>query len=173
MLTSAVCVPERDRLRRRPYPRELSARHHDYDKRWRTQGYGGSLRQNQQPPAWRIAPTHHGVIRQRSFHRPRSPLRGLLHGWARGCHASAEFAVIYHRHQGDQWFVPGRVSYSIRSPILCSIRHQPVHPPDQPADLLPGVQGTGSRVQWLDIGPPRTETPPGIEPRFYRVLETQ
>jgi hypothetical protein len=38
---------------------------------------------------------------------------------------------------------------------------------------LPGIQGTGSRVQWLDIGPPRTETPPENGPRFYRVLETQ
>ncbi|MDB6035730.1 MAG: Matrixin [Verrucomicrobiales bacterium] len=42
-----------------------------------------------------------------------------------------------------------------------------------PQTSSPGVQGTGSRVQWLDIGPPRTETPPGLEPRFYRVLETQ
>jgi hypothetical protein len=36
---------------------------------------------------------------------------------------------------------------------------------------LPSVTGTGSRVQWLDNGPPRTESlPTSMACRFYRVL---
>jgi hypothetical protein len=39
---------------------------------------------------------------------------------------------------------------------------------------LPPVIGTGSRVQWIDNGPPRTRTKPESEPmRFYRVLLAQ
>jgi hypothetical protein len=38
---------------------------------------------------------------------------------------------------------------------------------------LPPVTGTGSNVQWLDSGPPKTVSPPSIGGRFYRVLETQ
>ena len=30
-----------------------------------------------------------------------------------------------------------------------------------------------SRIQWLDTGPPKTQTPPENGSRFYRVLETQ
>jgi hypothetical protein len=37
----------------------------------------------------------------------------------------------------------------------------------------PPVNGTGSRVQWLDTGPPRTQSPPESGSRFYRVLQTQ
>ncbi len=37
---------------------------------------------------------------------------------------------------------------------------------------LPAIIGTGSRVQWLDNGPPKTEAPPTNGLRFYRVLET-
>lgn len=39
--------------------------------------------------------------------------------------------------------------------------------------VLPSIQGTGSRIQWLDTGPPKTETPPESGSRFYRVLEVQ
>jgi len=36
---------------------------------------------------------------------------------------------------------------------------------------LPAVMGTGSRVQWIDNGPPKTESAPSSEPnRFYRVI---
>lgn len=38
---------------------------------------------------------------------------------------------------------------------------------------LPPMLGTGSRRQWLDSGPPRTETLPAGESRYYRVLEVQ
>lgn len=38
---------------------------------------------------------------------------------------------------------------------------------------LPAVPGTGSRVQWLDNGPPKTRSVPAAGARFYRVLETQ
>lgn len=38
---------------------------------------------------------------------------------------------------------------------------------------LPAVPGTGSRVQWLDNGPPKTHSVPAAGARFYRVLETQ
>jgi len=35
----------------------------------------------------------------------------------------------------------------------------------------PSVAGTGNRIQWMDNGPPRTETSPVPEPaRFYRVV---
>lgn len=37
---------------------------------------------------------------------------------------------------------------------------------------FPPVKGTGSRVQWTDNGPPRTDSPPVAGARFYRVLET-
>jgi hypothetical protein len=39
--------------------------------------------------------------------------------------------------------------------------------------VLPAVGGTGSSVQWMDNGPPKTDSPPGAHSRFYRVLETQ
>jgi hypothetical protein len=49
-----------------------------------------------------------------------------------------------------------------------------------PADLAtnamtasPFVSGTGSRVQWLDNGPPKTVSPPSEGSRFYRVLQSQ
>jgi hypothetical protein len=38
---------------------------------------------------------------------------------------------------------------------------------------LPPMLGTGSRRQWLDSGPPRTDTLPALESRYYRVLEVQ
>lgn len=38
---------------------------------------------------------------------------------------------------------------------------------------FPGVVGTGSRVQWIDNGPPRTATPPTNGTRFYRVVTPQ
>lgn len=34
----------------------------------------------------------------------------------------------------------------------------------------PAILGTGSRVQWVDDGPPKTESPPGTSNRFYRVI---
>jgi hypothetical protein len=36
--------------------------------------------------------------------------------------------------------------------------------------VFPAVVGTGSRVQWIDNGPPKTATPPTNQHRFYRVL---
>jgi len=38
---------------------------------------------------------------------------------------------------------------------------------------LPLVTGTGSRVQWIDNGPPKTISPPTNGLRFYRVLSDQ
>ena len=38
---------------------------------------------------------------------------------------------------------------------------------------LPAVAGTGSNVQWLDNGPPKTASRPTDGGRFYRVLETR
>lgn len=35
----------------------------------------------------------------------------------------------------------------------------------------PAVSGTGYSLQWIDNGPPKTETPPVEGSRFYRVLE--
>ena len=35
----------------------------------------------------------------------------------------------------------------------------------------PAVNGTGYSLQWIDNGPPKTETPPVAGSRFYRVLE--
>ena len=35
---------------------------------------------------------------------------------------------------------------------------------------LPVITGTGSRMQWTDNGPPKTESPPTNGSRFYRVL---
>jgi hypothetical protein len=35
----------------------------------------------------------------------------------------------------------------------------------------PSVPGTGYSVQWIDNGPPKTESPPTAGSRFYRVLE--
>jgi len=35
----------------------------------------------------------------------------------------------------------------------------------------PSVRGTGHAVQWIDNGPPKTESPPVNGSRFYRVLE--
>jgi len=38
----------------------------------------------------------------------------------------------------------------------------------------PAVMGTGSRVQWIDDGPPRTESKPNQgTPRFYRIVMSQ
>jgi len=37
---------------------------------------------------------------------------------------------------------------------------------------FPPMVGTGSRRQWLDSGPPRTQSPPVEGSRFYRVVET-
>ena len=34
----------------------------------------------------------------------------------------------------------------------------------------PAIVGTGSRVQWVDYGPPKTESVPGVSNRFYRVI---
>jgi hypothetical protein len=36
---------------------------------------------------------------------------------------------------------------------------------------LPPVTGTGSDVQWIDDGPPKTINPPGAGTRFYRIRE--
>jgi hypothetical protein len=39
---------------------------------------------------------------------------------------------------------------------------------------LPGLLGNGHVVQWVDTGPPRTDTPPGGQgSRFYRVILVQ
>jgi hypothetical protein len=38
---------------------------------------------------------------------------------------------------------------------------------------FPSIQGTGSRVQWIDDGPPKTISPPVNGSRFYRVLQTK
>ncbi len=35
---------------------------------------------------------------------------------------------------------------------------------------LPSIQGTGSRVQWIDAGPPKTDSLPANGTRFYRVI---
>jgi hypothetical protein len=36
---------------------------------------------------------------------------------------------------------------------------------------LPAIMGTGGVVQWIDNGPPKTESPPSeVASRFYRVL---
>jgi len=35
----------------------------------------------------------------------------------------------------------------------------------------PAVAGTGYSVQWIDNGPPKTESPPTVGSRFFRVLE--
>lgn len=35
----------------------------------------------------------------------------------------------------------------------------------------PAVPGTGYSVQWIDNGPPKTESPPTVGSRFFRVLE--
>ncbi|MFM7103719.1 MAG: immunoglobulin domain-containing protein [Verrucomicrobiota bacterium] len=35
------------------------------------------------------------------------------------------------------------------------------------------LSGTGSRLQWIDSGPPKTIAQPGANSRFYRVLETR
>jgi hypothetical protein len=34
----------------------------------------------------------------------------------------------------------------------------------------PSILGTGSRMQWIDNGPPKTESSPANGARFYRVL---
>lgn len=37
---------------------------------------------------------------------------------------------------------------------------------------IPGIAGTGRRIQWLDSGPPKTESPPGTQAiRYYRILQ--
>jgi hypothetical protein len=37
---------------------------------------------------------------------------------------------------------------------------------------VPAVPGVGSRVQWIDSGPPKTESPPSSVPsRFYRIIQ--
>jgi hypothetical protein len=38
--------------------------------------------------------------------------------------------------------------------------------------VLPPVTGTGSRVQWIDNGPPKTDSPPTNGARFYQVLQS-
>ena len=38
---------------------------------------------------------------------------------------------------------------------------------------FPSMVGTGSQRQWLDSGPPRTQSPPVEGSRFYRVIETR
>ena len=38
---------------------------------------------------------------------------------------------------------------------------------------FPPMIGTGSQRQWLDSGPPRTQSPPVEGSRFYRVIETR
>ncbi|HEU5070134.1 MAG TPA: immunoglobulin domain-containing protein [Verrucomicrobiae bacterium] len=58
-------------------------------------------------------------------------------------------------------------------------RHYFIQYADTPADLMdsatvqtafPAVTGTGSRMQWIDNGPPKTASPPTNGSRFYRVL---
>ena len=44
---------------------------------------------------------------------------------------------------------------------------------NQVRTALPAVLGTGSRVQWLDNGPPKTDSLPTNGGRFYHVLETR
>jgi hypothetical protein len=39
--------------------------------------------------------------------------------------------------------------------------------------VFPQIFGTGSRVQWIDNGPPKTDTPPTNGQRFYRVQSDQ
>jgi hypothetical protein len=41
-----------------------------------------------------------------------------------------------------------------------------------PLTVFPAVVGTGSRVQWIDDGPPKTVSPPGNGSRFYRVFQS-
>jgi hypothetical protein len=38
---------------------------------------------------------------------------------------------------------------------------------------IPAITASGNRIQWLDDGPPKTESKPGmIGQRFYRVFES-
>lgn len=40
------------------------------------------------------------------------------------------------------------------------------------ATSLPGIAGTGSRIQWVDNGPPKTASRPASQPnRFYRIIQ--
>jgi hypothetical protein len=45
-----------------------------------------------------------------------------------------------------------------------------VGPAGQRKTAEPAILGTGSRVQWVDYGPPKTDSPPGASNRFYRVI---
>jgi len=39
--------------------------------------------------------------------------------------------------------------------------------------VVPSVKGTGSEVQWIDLGPPLTQSPPNGETgRYYRIIKT-
>ena len=38
---------------------------------------------------------------------------------------------------------------------------------------FPAIIGTGSRVQWIDNGPPKTDSPPTNQTRFYRILSDE
>ena len=46
--------------------------------------------------------------------------------------------------------------------------------PDRAAlGAIPAITATGNRIQWLDDGPPKTESKPGlIGQRFYRLFES-
>jgi hypothetical protein len=44
--------------------------------------------------------------------------------------------------------------------------------PYQAKTALPAVKGTGGSVQWIDNGPPKTESVPVNGARFYRVLRS-
>jgi hypothetical protein len=39
--------------------------------------------------------------------------------------------------------------------------------------VFPAVIGTGSRVQWIDNGPPKTDSPPTNQTRFYQILSDE
>lgn len=67
-----------------------------------------------------------------------------------------------------QW--PSRMNYQYfiqYAPTLDDL----IHSTTNSRVVFPAVQGTGYAVQWIDNGPPKTESPPASGSRFYRVLE--
>ena len=36
---------------------------------------------------------------------------------------------------------------------------------------IPAIRASANRTQWIDSGPPKTPTPPGVGDRYYRVIE--
>jgi hypothetical protein len=65
------------------------------------------------------------------------------------------------------------VEFNTISNRLYYVQYAPIAAATNWSTALPPLTGTGQRVQWIDNGPPKTDSVPGgTSNRFYRIIQS-